>query len=117
VTRKRVRRVAWAIILGVSLSVTILVAASLLPSSELGPPLIASPWSWVVALGSGFGVAMVGLLLTSLSTVGYDDHASAMELSVCPECGGAVGATWRLCPHCGAVLSSSQPGLSRRAVS
>lgn len=112
---RRVRRVAWAIVLGVSLAATILVAASLLPSSELGPPLIANPWSWIVAVSAGCGVAVVGLLLTSLNTVGYHQDAD-MELGACPECGGAVGTSWRLCPHCGAGLTQNQHGLTRRAV-
>lgn len=64
---------------------------------------IAVPSHWVLA-----GVALVlsaGAAWVLLPGGGESTAELSGDHPVCQACGGSVRADWRLCPHCGALLT------------
>lgn len=99
------KRLALAVIGGLFLTALIFgVAVALSSQNRLGTCTVVMTYGWVVPLVSGLIIGFVALLLLDSARV-TGGHESARCDSDCPSCGKPIDDDWRMCPHCGEMLS------------
>lgn len=66
----------------------------------------ATAFGWAIPIvACGVGVALGWALLRP---AGRSHDATPTVQCRCPQCNGPVQGTWRLCPHCGAIIADEE---------
>jgi len=86
----------------------LVVALVLTNGGMLSQTTAASNAGWLMPVAAGLTAAGVAWTLTRVRSNSSDDAADEHTVTACTTCGGSVFDEWRLCPHCGTMLSRSR---------
>ena len=100
-----VRRIVYAVLGGLALAALLIAALAVANGTQGIAYCTASRFGWMVPLFAGLVIGGVALLLLDSRNTGRESIRDTSAPSVCPACDKPILEDWRMCPHCGQLLS------------